>query len=574
MEFHPAKSAWTITCSLHISIKIRRIFTRINEGSGYYFLSDTIENCFDLLWFIDRYPLDLTVGDREYLIARAGLFSEQSTLIDKLVKGIVKPKAFELAVPPREYECISAQMTLALGGLLNADETGLGKTVEAILCFTDPRTIPVVVVTLTDLPIQWEERIQEFTPQLTTHIIRGGTPYDLTQLRNRGGAQALLCGEMPHVLIMNYQKLPGWASTLAKFAKMVVWDEVQELRSGPGTQRFAAACELADAVDFRLGLSATPIYNYGAEFYNVLRCIKPGALGTREEFQSEWCGGNGSKIKNPEAFGTYLESSGLMLRRTALEVGRQLPGNGKPLIIPQHIGADAAAFHAISRSCADLARTILSKGQGYRGEKREASHQFTMKLRQATGIAKAPFVADFTRLLIEQGEKPVLFGFHREFYSIVLERLKDLNPVMNTGSESQTQKRRNKEAYLRGDSPLWICSNRSGIGVDGLQAVSRVVINGELDFCPAIHYQNIRRVYRDGQKDIVRAYFAHCDFGSDPYMSDLLGLKTHQSSKILDQAEGETDFPTEMEEDHVKKLALAYLQQIGEYPKNSKEETV
>jgi hypothetical protein len=47
-------------------------------------------------------------------------------------------------------------------------------------------------------------------------------------------------------------------------------------------------------------------------------------------------------------------------------------------------------------------------------------------LRQATGIAKAPFVADFVRLLVESGEKVLLYGWHREVYSIWRDKLKDL----------------------------------------------------------------------------------------------------------------------------------------------------
>jgi hypothetical protein len=41
---------------------------------------------------------------------------------------------------------------------------------------------------------------------------------------------------------------------------------------------------------------------------------------------------------------------------------------------------------------------------------------FDWKMRQATGIAKAPYVAEFVKLLLESEQKVVLFGWHRDVY--------------------------------------------------------------------------------------------------------------------------------------------------------------
>lgn len=54
-------------------------------------------------------------------------------------------------------------------------------------------------------------------------------------------------------------------------------------------------------------------------------------------------------------------------------------------------------------------------------------------MRQATGIAKAPYVLEFVRMLVESGESVMLYGWHRDVYNIWLERLAEFNPVMYTG---------------------------------------------------------------------------------------------------------------------------------------------
>ncbi|MDI7181059.1 hypothetical protein QMO16_29155, partial [Klebsiella pneumoniae] len=72
--------------------------------------------------------------------------------------------------------------------------------------------------------------------------------------------------------------------------------------------------------------------------------------------------------------------------------------------------------------------------EAYRGEKMRAAGEFDQLVRQATGVAKAPYVAEFVRLLLESGQQVLLFGWHREVYSIWREKLADYNPVMYTGT--------------------------------------------------------------------------------------------------------------------------------------------
>ncbi len=284
-------------------------------------------------------------------------------------------------------------------------------------------------------------------------------------------------------------------------------------------------------------------------------------MGNFDEFTREWCTTYGRKasIKDPKAFGSWLRDQGLMLRRTRMEVGRELP----PLSKVHHvIDADLKELDRVSASCAELARLILRDDQGKRGEKFLASEEFTNTLRQATGIAKAPFVAEFVRLLVESGESVVLYGWHREVYSIWQDRLHDLNPVMYTGSESTVQKSTAKEKFLKGESKVMIISLRAGAGLDGLQSVARTVVFGELDWSPGVHEQNIGRVYRDGQADKVVAYFLVAEAGADPVIAEVLGLKRMQSEPVRNP-NSELVEELSRDVDHVRRLAEAYLRQHG-----------
>lgn len=533
---------WVIETEPHIALRLKRVFPKIHSRQiGKLRLADTIENARDLEWFISRYPMQSK--DTEFLSARASEHREKETLIAELLSGRHTSLSFPMAFPPRDYQRTAAAIARVNKGLLLADDVGLGKSVAAIAAFIEPEMQPVLIAAHPHLGAQWAGYIDKFSPHLKTHILKKGTPYDIRKN-----------GQIPDVIISSYHKLRGWSETLAKVVKTVVWDECQELRRTESA-KYTAAKHIADSVTWRIGLSATPFYNYGYEMFPVMECIAPGALGSESEFETEWCPYQG-RIKDPKAFGSYLRDSGIFLRRTRKEVGRELPACSN---IPLPIEADLSALERMGAGCDELARIILGEGEAYRGQKMHASGEFDMKMRQATGIAKAPYVAAFVRMLWEQNLDPVvLYGWHREVYSIWQERLADLNPVLYTGTESPVQKERSKQAFIGGEAKVLLISLRAGAGLDGLQQVSSTVVFGELDWSPGVHEQCTGRVNRDGQSNPVFAYYPLADQGSDPIISDVLGVKQSQIEGVRNP-QMELVERLQVDPDHVKKLAAAYL---------------
>ena len=561
--FHmPKQRRWAMKAEPQVATRLKRMFDGVKkEASGAVLVSDSPANCRDLVWFLERYPLEMSEADRAKLVANADDHREKTEAVYRLLSGDCLPTDFELALPPRQYQKIPASIVLRTGSLLLADELGLGKTVSAICCFTDKRTIPALVVTLTSLPIQWAEMIQRFAPNLRTHIIRSTKPYDLRLHRPKKGAR-LVEGPFPDVIITSYSKLAGWGDTLSGMCRMVVFDEIQELHLSD-SDKYVGAKQIANGADYRLGLSGTPVINYGGEIYNVLDVVQPYCLGDREEFSRDWCKSDGRKlsVKEPRVLGHFLREQGVMLRRTREEVGRELPALTRVI---HHVESDMAALEKVETVAAELARTILTQ-QGVKGwDKLKASEELTYLLRQATGLAKAPYVAEFVRMLLEQDEKRtvLLFGWHRLVYDVWADLLADFNPAWYTGSESTTQKEESKRRFLSGETRLMFMSLRAGAGLDGIQYVCQDVVVGELDWSPKVHDQNIGRVHRDGQTKPVFAYYLVTDCGSDPVVSDVLGLKRSQSDGIIDP-DAEILESLTPDDDHVAQLARGYLEQRG-----------
>jgi SNF2 family DNA or RNA helicase len=548
------RPAWVVKAEPYVLLRLKRLFQRIDKSQmGEVLIADSAEACRELLWFSERFPLEFT--PRERLERGAAEHLEREQMVQAVLTGGYKPPEFDLTYPPREYQRLAASMLLRSGCLLLADDLGLGKTISAIATLTDQRTLPACVVTLTHLPTQWARELAKFAPNLKVFVCKRGTPVDL-RAKHRG--------RYPDVVVLSYSKLHGWAETLAPNIRSVVFDEVQELRRGPGdphnpSKKYTAAKHLADSATFRMGLSATPIYNYGEEMFPVMDALAPGAIGTREEFLREWCHALGDHhlIKDPKAFGTYLRDQGLMLRRTRSDVGRELPSLQR---ITHHVEADAKPLEQVANAAAELARIILAKAEAQKGDRLKASGELDWRLRQATGIAKAPYVADFVRMLVEGGERVLLYGWHREVYALLEQRLRDLRPVFFTGEETIPQKEHALGEFKAGRSQVLVMSLRSGAGVDGLQHHCRTVVFGELDWSPGVHEQCIGRVHRDGQPEPVAAYFLVADSGSDPVVASVLGLKREQGEQIRDPNAPLVQ-QLQVDPHHIKRLAEQFLSQ-------------
>lgn len=540
-------------CEPQVLIRAKRIFDcAIKKGTGSTFsITATPNNCREFLWFIERYPLDMDLATASRIQrGKSTQLANEAAVANILAEDYVPPK-FNLAEPPYPFQAVAADLLGRTGRLLLADDVGLGKTVSAIAGLKNDNALPALVVAPTHMPFQWRDMINRFAPELSVYIVRDGKPIHFGRRYIRGIGK-----KHPDVILINYHKLAKWQAALIGNLRSIVFDECQDLRCS-GSQKYHAAEVIAAGARYKLGASATPIYNYGGEIFNVLETIAPGELGTREEVMREWCSGcdDKARINDPRAFGSYLREVGLMLRRTRAEVGRELPPLTK---VPYEIDADLREIEKVKGRANELASIILSNNTNISGfDKMKAGEELDWRLRQATGIAKAPFIAEFIRLLVESGEHPVLYAWHREVYSILMERLRDLNPVLYTGSESPTQKEHSKQAFISGESKVLIMSLRSGQGVDGLQYASRVVVIGELDWSPGIHEQIIGRVYRDGQPDPVIAYFLISDHGSDPILVDVCGLKKQQIDGIREpHAIAASE---QIDPNHIKRLAEDFL---------------
>lgn len=239
-----------------------------------------------------------------------------------------------------------------LPGLLNADEQGLGKTLQTIaflrwlkhhIAKTDAEARgPILVVAPTSLLENWEAEVR-------THLDDDGLGYLIrlygsgigtykaigasgietqsgeTQLDFRQLHDAVADGKGHRFWILTtYQTLTNYQHSLARIGfSAVVFDEIQALKNPVSLRAVAARAMNAD---FRIGLTGTPIENSLIDLWAIMDQLCPGSLGSMAEFKERY--GSLDETNMAELYGrVFNEAAGrspLALRRLKEDVATDL----------------------------------------------------------------------------------------------------------------------------------------------------------------------------------------------------------------------------------------------------------
>ena len=519
LSYNRRSKCWTIKGEPCVTEMAARLFPGSERRRGEARFTANRRIIGDVNWLMMRYPLEIAPRDRE-LWKNALAQAREHVLLrmnaEKLPRRSTPPEGtFEGEL--REFQKEGLSFLLANPRTLLADEMGLGKTVQALACLAATKEFPALIVVPPHLLRNWQTEITRFL-----------------RLEGKPARVCVLTGLKPYqppeadVYIIHYLLLRGWKQALPQMGfKAVVFDEIQELRHG-GTEKYSAASLLAEECERVIGLSGTPIYNKGSEIWNVVNILDYHCLGDWESFTRAWCDGYGNHlVRNPALLGEHLRREGLILRRTKEEVLAELPPKRR---LVQEIDSDDKVYRELMRPVMDQLGSLLALHPDAK-ERALLEEQVGRGERQATGVAKAPFVAAFVRALEDSGEKVLLFAHHHAVMDIYRRELAAYRPVFITGRESTAQKEEAVARFMEGKTNLCVISLRAASGLN-LQRASCVVF-GELDWSPAVHSQAEDRAHRMGQKDSILCYYLVAPQGSDRDMQDALGLKVSQFVALM-----------------------------------------
>ena len=550
LSYNRKSQCWVISGEPSVTEMCKRLFPA-SSGSrrGEARFTAHRRSVEDILWLMLRFPLEVRMRDLSLwteAVEKTRTHAEKVYIREKNLRHTA-PDAAVFAGTLMDFQKEGFQYLLLHDRCLLADEMGLGKTVQALACLAEEKRFPVLIVAPPHLVRNWENEIARFLrldgKPARVHVLHGLSPYRLPEA---------------DIYLMHYLLLRGWKQTLPTLGfQSVVFDEIQELRHA-GTEKYSAASLLSDACERVIGLSGTPVYNEGSEIWNVINILDFHFLGSWESFTREWCTGYGNRmVRKPEILGDYLRREGLMLRRTKQDVLSELPP--KRRLVQTLDLNDQLYARLMAPVIAELTQWKQSSNLTA-AQRQILENSISLHARQATGIAKAPYVCQFVRVLLESGERVLLFAHHHAVFDRYRNELKGFHPLFLTGRETLEEKARNAEAIMQWESTLLCLSLRAASGLN-LQKATCVVF-GELDWSPAVHTQAEDRAHRIGQRDSLLCYYLVSPSGSDAFMQEALGLKVSQFIGLM----GDTPLSPQqqmqdasMARQHVEKLMQEFM---------------
>jgi SNF2 family DNA or RNA helicase len=217
------------------------------------------------------------------------------------------------------FDMMVEDQRILLAATMGAGKTVITNAVTEHLIETGKAAQGLVIVP-SSLKYQWDRKYTEFTDGAMTVVIDGPRPK-----REKAYRRFAKVGEY---CILSYgTAVNDWDILNALDYQFIVVDEVQAIKS-PTSQRSQVIKDLYARVEWRYGLTGTPVENKAEEAFSIMEGIAPELFGAAKLFdrtfvvRDNW--GNVQKYVNIPLFNKTLKQR--MYRVSDRDIEEQLPG--------------------------------------------------------------------------------------------------------------------------------------------------------------------------------------------------------------------------------------------------------
>jgi SNF2 family DNA or RNA helicase len=530
------------------------------------------------LWSVDERSLDLFARQLDAPPARRAWYelrreAEHVALVPGFDR-LITLGGHAIKELPHQIDVVQRVLRQMGGRAILADEVGLGKTIEASIIYRElairglaRRTL---ILTPASLVGQWQGELEEKFFQ------RFETPTDPDDW------QRVTRAIVSHDRARSRRHA---AEILRHHWDLVIVDEAHKIKSHRGaTYQFIEKIER----DFILLLTATPLQNDLRELYNLITLLRPGQLGTWEEFRgTHLVGGDHRQPKDPEALRALTHAVMIRTRRASVVDDLDLPPRrprhpevkltkaeadlyerttqflrrlyregggfvqheedegeaetGSPRRRTGKALVQLAMIHLRQRLCSSakaLAESLanLAEGERIKPAHRTIARQLAERARKVTTHAKLNVL---TKILKETPDRVVVFSDHRPTIELIEQRVKALRPprtpIVYWGALTTAERDKRIRAF-HDDERSVLIATRAGSEGRNLQ-ICNVLVNYDLPWNPMVVEQRIGRVHRIGQKREVHIVNLAAAGTIESYILHLLDKKI----KLFELVVGELD---------------------------------
>jgi SNF2 family DNA or RNA helicase len=459
---------------------------------------------------------------------------------------------------------------LAMKRFLLGDDTGLGKTIEAIsaLCYIWERTpdLKVIVLTTKSALEQWRGEFENFTTGVKVFVCKG------TPTQRKKARDAFQTATGPTVLVMGYRSAVQDFSDIQDWEKFVFINDECTAYKNNSTQCHQVCRHLSSKSDRTWGLTATLIKNSLIEGWGIYQVIVPGLFGNKNSFLNEFCVIRmqmlpGSRRQVPVIVG-YRDRDVIAFRdridpyflgRPKSEVASELP----PLII-RHVECELTKFQ--EEKYKEALDGLLEIGMGDKAEEKEVTKLtaviYCQQIVNHPGLIGCDGDSDKLDTLIDlltngelSEEKVIVFSRFRKMIDIIVPALAKakVKTVRITGFEDEKARKKSQDTFQDPKSDVRVvCITTAASEAINLQA-AKAIIFFDTPWSAGDYLQLLGRMIRIGSIH-DRCYAIHLIAKGtiDDRVVKVMGTKMNLVEKVLGKrikGEGDADVVVSVEND-------------------------
>lgn len=372
---------------------------------------------------------------------------------------------------------------------------GLGKTICALYCCKVLSNAQrIIIVCPNSLKHQWKREIDRF---------------DLGEALIISKGKDLLKYEDQRFVILSYEMLNRHPGLLAHEYDIAILDEIQKIKNGE-SKSWETIQNLRS--EFVFSLSGTPIQNNITDLISILKIISPREFSPDWKFYENYCTSSRTRLTGWNR--SNLPQLKEMLREYIINPKINWQDFKLPTKTTHVIECALDPVQAsVHEPALEQAKRLLSKAYNYPLTFKEKAILNGLLLKCRRAVSDGRLVSDkankssrFHKLeelivdKVKNGEKVVVYSEWIDCLKLLVPRLaqEEIKHVMFTGELSDKAKNRNLEEFIsEEDVKVFLSTDSGGLGVDGLQLVSKTIIHVEDIWNP------MKLAQRDGR--LVRA---------------------------------------------------------------------
>ena len=473
----------------------------------------------------------------------------------------------------RAYQEAGVEYALRVKRVLNADQMGLGKTIQGIATLALAKQWPALIVPPAGLKLNWKKELAEWGSGLRVEVVEKKKHVPSGRAEVYIANYDILTGEDFYMLAgmdrpitkaelkeLNAERVKKGVAKLkpkghfvldtvaAKFASMklqaIVFDEFHYCKN-EDSRRSKAAKALAKDVPYRIGFTGTPIENRPKELVHQLDIL--GWLhefGGYMGFIKRYCaatetayGWDDKGASNTQELHRRLKET-CYIRRLKEEVLSELPPK-----IYARIPIELSNWGEYEAAESDYLDWVANNEGAAAAERASRAEEVTRLngLMKIAARGKIKGVREWVDGFLEAAEKLVLFAHHIEVQHELLVAFPGAVAIKGGAKPADTEEAKRK-FYEDPAVNLIVCSTKAGGVGHNLHANGKCssVALAEFPWTPAAQEQCEDRVHRMGQTaECVNVYELYAPGTVDEDTLELLDDKRKVVDAVTDGAERE-----------------------------------